>query len=110
MPHHEPELLLEREVWNPEEPHAPISHRLAFEEAAIARQEHAPLFERLSGEGPVGDVGPLACVVRIVAGGAQPLRQPPEHRVAEKPHVRTQTSRRDRKSTRLNSSHANISY
>src|SRR5215212_1403919 len=91
--HHEPALLLEREVRYLHEPHAPVAYRPVFQEAAIARQEHAPLFERLLREGAVGDVGPLAGVVGVVAGGAQPLRQPPEHRVAEEAHARTPKNR-----------------
>jgi hypothetical protein len=81
----EPKLLLEREVRNFEELHAPVSHRLVFEEATVAGQEHAPLFQRLPRKGPVREIGPLAGVVRVVAGGAQPLRQAPEQRIAEKP-------------------------
>ena len=51
--YHEAELHLEREIRNLHEPQAPVAYRLAFEEAAVARQEDSPLFERLLREGAV---------------------------------------------------------
>src|SRR5918992_1596753 len=42
-----PELLLEREVRDPQELHAPVAHGSAFEEPAVAGQEDAPLLHRL---------------------------------------------------------------
>src|SRR3712207_7319966 len=57
--------------------------------------------------GPGARAGPRPSGCRRTIGGSGGL---PRHRSCKPPHLRPTTPGSDRKSTRLNSSHANISY
>src|SRR3712207_7450388 len=71
---------------------------------------YTTLFRSLTTVQMVGDPVLIGLVLRVFVAAADRCRRRPESAAAGPPDPAGHTPKRDRKSTRLNSSHANISY